>query len=265
MKVKIVTKIDEIWRENIWEEVKEVRDKYFVIYEPINYQNSNIAHLQLIFTGSITTEEVAVLMENELELWISRFPLPIMVASFDEKGDLISLKKSRPNDILLGYIDPKTKSIISSWDKESKETQSFDISDETLRQVYKGLLYETRIEKKQKSINRINERRKIKKFVDISMLTWLSVSLLIAYFGWKNYWVGAAAFVYSLYKTIRRGLYLKGYKTKKEIEKIDVERKKSHYYYHCELNPTGFEKLKAENYEKLERKHIKQEKESIKK
>ena len=150
MKVKIVTKIDEIWRKNIWEEVKEVRDKYFVIYKPINYRNSNIAHLQLIFTESKTTEEVAVLMENELELWISRFPLPIMVASFDEKGDLISLKKSRPNNILLGYIDPKTKSIISSWDKESNETQSFDISDETLHQVYKGLSYETRIEKSKK-------------------------------------------------------------------------------------------------------------------
>lgn len=38
----------------------------------------------------------------------------------------------------------------------------------------------------------------------------------------------------------------------------------NHYYYHCERNPKGFRRLRAENFEEDEKERIKQERESIK-
>lgn len=255
--------INQIWRKNIWKEIKEDRVSYYVNYNPINLRNHNFANLQLVFTETLKTEQIAVLMENELKLWITRFPLPIMVTSFDAKGDLISLEQSRPNNELIGYILLDTNEIIASWDKPYDELKQINISDEHLNRIYQGLPYETREEKEQGIVKDIKEKRKIKQFVDITLLIWLGISILIAFLGWKNYWVGAGAFVYTLYKTIRRGLQLIGYKTRKELEISEVEGKKEHCYYHCELNSIGFAKLKAENFERQEREQIQLEKEMI--
>lgn len=64
--------------------------------------------------------------------------------------------------------------------------------------------------------------------------------------------VATLAFCYSLYKILKRYLELKGFKTKRQREKNEIERKMKHYYYHCERNPEGFLRLKAENFRKWE-------------
>jgi hypothetical protein len=38
--------------------------------------------------------------------------------------------------------------------------------------------------------------------------------------------------------------------SKLELEMIEKQRKMEHYYYHCERNPLGFARLRAENFER---------------
>jgi hypothetical protein len=37
--------------------------------------------------------------------------------------------------------------------------------------------------------------------------------------------------------------------SKAELEKKEIERKKDHYFYHCERNPLAFIQLRNENFE----------------
>lgn len=120
-----------------------------------------------------------------------------------------------------------------------------------------------REEKEQNSKKKTSEMKKIKNLVDFTFYTWLFLSIIIAFFGWQSYWVGALAFGYSVYKTLDRALKKLGVKTKKQIEKDEKERKMRHYYYHCERNPVGFAKLRAENIEKDEEQQILKTKERL--
>ena len=83
--------IKRIWREYIRDEIKEKNDKYFVTYHPINLKNDKFATLHIIFTKPIEINEIAEVMEEELDIWLLRYSLPIMVISFDEKEDKFHL------------------------------------------------------------------------------------------------------------------------------------------------------------------------------
>jgi hypothetical protein len=48
------------------------------------------------------------------------------------------------------------------------------------------------------------------------------------------------------YKVAKAAGWIKESKTQKE--KADKQSKKDHYYYHCERNQEGFERLKSENF-----------------
>jgi hypothetical protein len=48
------------------------------------------------------------------------------------------------------------------------------------------------------------------------------------------------------------------------IDAAEKERKMAHYYYHCELNPQGFEKLRYENFKKDGIRNIQEEYKGIK-
>lgn len=253
--------IRNVWRKVIWEDAKEDRGAYYVIYSPINLKNCNLASLYLVYTSPAKDEKIAFEMEKELEIWASKYPLPLKVTALDEKGDQISLDHLKPSDELIGYFD--NNKLIKSWRKLSEETFG-RVTDEQLKQIYKGLPFQTRKEKEEEAENKLKEKRNIKKFLDFTLLTWLFVLILISYLGWQNYWVGALAFFYALYKIIRRGFRLFGHKTKKELENQEIERKKNHYYYHCERNPEGFAKLRAENFDLREKERIQEEKSKIK-
>ncbi len=75
------------------------------------------------------------------------------------------------------------------------------------------------------------------------------------------------ALIYSIYKAIQKLLELTGRwpKSKRAKEKEQEELLKNHYYYHCQMNPGGFQRLKNENFEKMAREAIKKEAETLKK
>lgn len=76
-------------REYRYNEVKKKHDKYFVTYHPINRKKDEFAILSITFTQIADDKKVANIMEEELDKWISEYPLPIMVTSYDNKGDNI--------------------------------------------------------------------------------------------------------------------------------------------------------------------------------
>lgn len=254
--------IQNIWREHIYDKIKENRNKYFVEYSPINLKSSYFAELNIVFTTDMEKQQIISIMENELELWISKFQLPIKVSAFNGKGDLIYLREIKSNNFLFGYI--KNGDINKSWDSLSKEyIPPKQLKKKYINRIYKDLSYTKRSEKEKEANENLKEKRNMKRFLDLSLILWLLTSVIIAVLSWLNFSVGAIAFLYSIYQATRRFLKLKGYKTKKEQIEQEKLRKMEHYYYHCERNPESFRRLKNENFEKKQRESIKKEKENI--
>ncbi|SET23586.1 hypothetical protein SAMN05216389_10795 [Oceanobacillus limi] len=250
------------WREYIYEEIQEDRETYYVEYHPINLKSYYFAHLNLVFINiPKTTEEIIDIKEKELTEWLKRFPLPIMVTSFDRKGDKISIND---NKVFMGYINNEKGTIVKKWGSISvEEIPEEQLSDQFIKKVYGDLPFIHRKEKEQSSEMKASEMKKIKNLVDFTFYTWLFLSIIIAFIGWQSYWVGALAFGYSVYKTLDRALKVLGVKNKRQIEKDEKERKMRHYYHHCERNPLGFAKLRAENFEKDEEQQIHKTKERL--
>jgi len=247
----------------IWENLKEDRGEYFVEYIPLRDEN-HFAFLNLVFLSHNNANEVANTMEREFKIWVSRFPVPLMVSSFDEKGDLISLKGVRPIDHLIGFIDRNTNQQEKYWsllpnDAFPKE----QLEENYIKKIYNGLSFKTKDIRQQKDLQR--KQLRIGLFI---FLIWLViVPAIVIILAQVNFWVGYLVFIYSLWKVIEKGLKLLGKwkKSKKERQREREEEKMRHYYYHCERNPEGFRKLMIENFEREERDKIKNEMASLRK
>jgi hypothetical protein len=74
-------------------------------------------------------------------------------------------------------------------------------------------------------------------------------------------WVGLVALLYVLWKALHAGMKLYGFSrpSAKEEREAERTRKMEHYFYHCELNPEGFGRLKTENFERDARKRTQAE------
>lgn len=122
-----------------------------------------------------------------------------------------------------------------------------------LEDIYYDLPYKTSEEIKKKFNIRTKKRIRANQFTIFILILWLSViPASIAIGGFFNPFISITAFIYSIYKALTQALKLLGYrkKTIKEREKYEEERSMKHHHYHCKLNPVGFQKLVAENYEK---------------
>ena len=246
-------------RKHIWNEVREDRERYFVIYSPINRNYEKFACLHLNFVTSTTAEQVVRLMEDEIELWFFRYPLPIMVFAYDESGNSYLLENTRTSDQLTGFIDSNTNKLVKSWNTISNE-YLIEIEDDLLKKIYQGIPYQTIEQKISESRKDIKDRQSIKKVLDTSLFIWILSLVMISYLGWQNFWIGTVAFIYSLYRIMRIIFNIKGFKTNQQIVNDEKKRKMSHYYYHCELNPEGFLNLKGKNLRNREIERIKKQK-----
>jgi len=120
---------------------------------------------ELVFTETINVVEVAKLMEKEFDIWISKYPLPIMVVSYDKKEDKISLKNIKKRNELFGYIDKETGNIKKTWNKKTGDSLSKEkITDDYINNVYKDLSYEKREEKEKNRDEWLKEKKSVKNF-----------------------------------------------------------------------------------------------------
>ncbi|MFZ3079881.1 MAG: hypothetical protein WA109_09345 [Bellilinea sp.] len=248
--------------ERKYEPIKESRGWYYVEYRPLD-RGSKHAILNLVITEDANTSDVANAMEKEAKIWLGLYPVPLLVSAFDNADSIYNLHGTRQNDHLIGFINQDNK-ICLHWESINYE----EIPNNALNKEYVDTLYSNLGYKTYDELD--NERKKRQKNIKSGwfiFLIWVAVIPAIwAILEYSSNLLSIIALLYSLYMAIRKGLELIGKwpKSKREKEQEIENRLKNHYYYHCQMNPEGFNRLKLENLTNLTKARIEKEAESLK-
>jgi len=234
-----------------FESIKEHRGTYFTEYHPPT-PSMPLATLFLVFTKLIEPPQAAALLEEETRRWLTRYPIPLMASALDEKEDLISVRGSNDNNRLCAWILPNTNEIALSWSPSDLDSflKAHPIKP-NLRVIYADVPFRTNTQIKEASDNYVREQRQHNFILKAIFVCWLAVIpagiAIFEYFGPE--WLGLAALTYALWKSWRAYCRITGRinPSRTEVENAEKERKMHHYYYHCERNPLGFERLRSEN------------------
>jgi hypothetical protein len=244
--------------------VKEIRDWYFVEYSP-PVSDYKFANLQLVMTSEkIPDTDIVNAMEKELKYWLHRFPVPLMVSTFDNTGSLYSLKAVKGCNHLIGFYDHNQKICLYWQLLKDDQIPNVALNKEYIDNIYAGLDYETYAELDAKRRKKINA---IKRGSFLLFLWLVVVPALIAILEYYSNILSIIALIYSLCMAIKTGLELRGKlpKSKRQKAKEEEERLKDHFYYHCQKNPEGFRKLVLENLEQMSKDQIAKEATALKK
>lgn len=231
--------------------LKEHRGAYFVEYRP-PAKFRNFATLFLVFTEVAETQQVSDLMRSELQIWLRRYPVPLMVSAFDAAENLIRANDGR-NIHLVGWLPPSGE-ISASWklDDLSAFVKSAPPSD--WRPIYTDIGYTTEGQVKANADKYVQERRQQIRVLKIILGLWFCVVpatwAIVQYVG--SEWLARGVVIYALWQAWRTWLKVSGGSrpSPQELAKAAKTRKMEHFYYHCERNPIGFARLKAENLDK---------------
>lgn len=231
-----------------FKKIEEARDNGFVEYYPAKIGDL-FAALNLSFLGGTDPEHVAQEMERELDHWMTRFPVPLMVSSFDKTGDRISLEPARPGKCLLGYrLNGKT---VMHWgEKENDWFPDGPLTEATLRDVYREVPCETQEEVGARVYADARRTRIGFRCIKTLLTLWLVViPLAMAFLGFASPLWGILVLLWALGRGGYEFLRLWGWigPSAREQEQAEKTRKMEHYYHHCEKNPEGFLRLKSEN------------------
>jgi len=203
-------------------------------------------------------------MEAELEHWLRRYSIPIMVSAFDRKGDLVRLENSRGCDHLIGYLDGKTHEVVRAWRLvKNEELPSDALNKSYLREIYSDIPFRTKPQLREAAQE---EAKRLRVGWWVVFIWAAVVPAAVAILEWWSDWLGVVVVFYSLWKALEKALRLMGKwsKSKAEVEKEAEETRMRHHHYHCERNPEGFERLKIENFERWEHEQIQKEAQSLK-
>ena len=245
-----------------YEPIKEGRGWYYVEYNP-PISDYKYAILNLVIIEDVTKNDIVNAMEKELVDWLNRYPIPLLVSAYDNKGDLYNLSEIKSSNNLMGFFDQDGKICLHWRWLKSEEIPNIALNRDYLDNLYSNLVFRTYAELDE-------DRRKRRQQIKLGwyiFFTWLVViPVIIAILDYYSDLVSLVALIYSLYKAFQKGLELTSRwpKSKRKKEQELEERLKNHYYYHCQMNPDGFRKLMLENLEKLAKDEIAKDAESLK-
>jgi hypothetical protein len=247
-----------------FETSKVHRGWYFVEYKP-PLPSYPFATAQLVVLNEAKTERVALTMEHELASWLQRYPVPLMVSSFDEAGTLISLSGVRDCDHLIGWQESASGKLVSHWRiVANTEFPRASWDAESLKSLYSDLTFRTSAQLKMSALR----SRRVMRFGWWLVFIWaVAVPVAVATIELTApQWLAVLVFCYSLSRAYIEALKLLGKwpKTDSELAKEEEELRMRHHHYHCERNPQGFLRLKQENIERESRGEIQREAESLK-
>jgi hypothetical protein len=234
--------------------IKESRGSYFVEYQPPVSDNP-FATMSIVYPGTFELKQVAETMRTEMIRWLDRYPVPVMIWAYDVAENSIQPNGSSDDGLLVGWLAPGTGEIGSS--SKLKELPPF-LNDTTAlrdwRTIYKDVPFRTDTQVKADAQAQLQKTRKQNLTLKIFLVLWVAV-IPAAWETLQHFgpgWLALAVYVYALWRAFRTGrkLFGRNKPSRSEEEKSEKERKMAHYYYHCELNPTGFASLKVENFEK---------------
>ncbi len=244
--------------------IKEDRNWYFVEYNP-PIKDFKFATLHLVMLDENKPEiDIVNAMEKELKDWLNRYPVPLMVSTFDNTGSLYSLSAIKDYNHLTGFFDQDGKIRLYWRLVKDNELPNVALNEEYVDNLYADLDYETYAELDARRQKKIKE---IKRGSLIFFIWLVVVPALIAILEYYSNFLSLVALIYTLYKAVQTGLELRGKwpKSKRQKEKEEEERLKDHYYYHCQNNPEGFRRLMLENFEKMSKDEIAKEANALKK
>lgn len=232
------------------EKIKEHRGDYYVSYQPADAHFPS-AFVQLTFLDDgHDVADVKKAMERELQNWLSRFNVPVAVSSYDAKDDIIQVAAEFFQSHLVGYVDPQTGQIIQQWGfPETDQLPSEQMEVGHLARVYEGVPFRSQEMVRQNSLRKARQLGRSVRMV-VLLLVGVPVLIEMASLGvtWLGHVLAATSISVGLYKVGRAMGWLQP--TQRDKEKAEKELKMKHYFYHCEQNPEGFNRLKIENFER---------------
>lgn len=251
--------------------IREGRQRYFCEYNP-PIANHRFATLDITFPNVTLVADVTRACELEIEIWVKRYGVPVMLTAWDAAEEQIALADPYGKDVLkdklVGWINPSNQQFQSA--KTIKELTYFLDQNTTATDwanIYKRInfidLDEARANAAQSASNSANQIRLFKLllgfWVGVIPITWA----IIEFFG--PVWLGIIVTLYAIYKPTMAALKVWGYlkPNAQETLKLEKVRLNTHYQYHCELNPDGFSRLKNENFTSQAEKNIREEAERL--
>lgn len=240
----------------VFQTIKESRDSYFIEYSPARAGNYS-ALLALVFTEMPAIEEIASIMEQEARVWVQRYPVPVMVTAYSDTDDVISIKEMMGCDDLIAL--PMDDEVSLHWKLlKNEEFPSGSLLENQLRKLYEGLPCTTLSDRKRAAIASARFRR-----IGFTLIAlWgIIVPAAVALFGLASPILGGIVIAYSIGKAVLQTLKMLGYvrRSEREKEQAKEDLRMRHHHYHCERNPEGFMRLKAENFEREVREDIHRE------
>lgn len=232
------------------ERIKVHRGNYYVSYQPADARfPSASVHLTFLGNGH-DVADVKKAMERELQSWLSRFRVPVGVSSYDAKDDFIHVAPEFAQSHLAGYVDLQTGQIIQWWGfPQESEFPSEQMDAGYLARVYEGVPFRLQEAVRQ---NALCETRMLGRSASIALFLLVGVPVLIEMISLGVTWLGhvlaGVSIGVGLYKLGKAMGWLKP--TQRDKEKAEKDLRMKHYFYHCEQNPEGFNRLKVENLER---------------
>lgn len=228
-----------------FEALKEDRGPYFVEYHVPN-EGYPFAVVFLVFAQRAEIEDVARAMESELDHWGRRYPVPIMVTSFDETEDVIIVEPTRPAHNLIGWIDSNGQ-VQRHWRSlKNEEIPSQPFTKAMLFQTYPDISYTvSTAEDKRTSFKQFVRQGQAIRTVVIVWFVAIPVTLtLVELFSFK---AALIATVISVLTGFWKLAAIMGWrkKSKRQQEKEAEELRMKHHHYYCERDPEGFNRLKV--------------------
>ena len=247
------------------DEIKEDRGEYYVVYYPADVRKS-FASIQVVFPqDDLDTHGVVRAMEQELEEWLKRYPVPVMVSAFNAKGDVISLSDDFDKSYLMGYIDPVTGGIVRKWGLfKDNELPSEHMDSSYLGRVYDGIPFRLQEEVRQKAQREARTTGTvIRLFLFFVVVVPVLIEIISLGLDWLGYVLSGISIFIGIYKAAKALGWLKP--SQREKQRAEKDLKMQHYFYHCELNPDGFNRLKIENFEREAIEKTRKEAEALRK
>jgi hypothetical protein len=239
-----------------FDSLKESRGWYFVEYAPPipGYPFAMIQLTILNDEDAANLARVVSAMELELARWLARYSVPVRVTSFNAAGDLIRLEPEKPSDHLMGQ---KLESglVESVWGLlDAKSLPLY--SPEKLQGIYHDIPFRTGEQIRADAEESLKTTKAAVRWGIALLAFWLVIIPAgLAILGFANRVVGVLVLIYALWKAAVQSMKLIGKlpETTSERLEADKNRRMEHYFWHCERNPTGFQRLKMENFDREER------------
>ena len=245
-----------------YEPVREMRGWYYIEYLPPAIGNK-YARLNLTITEDRPKNEVINAMEKELELWLTRYPVPIFATAWDDKENIYDFSGIKPKNNLIGFFASDNK-LLLYWESVTEtEIPDLTLDQEYLDNLYSDLDFKTYAEL---DIERQKRRKGIIRGRFLIFIWLVVIPIIVLIFEFSNDWLSAFIFLYSVSKGIETWLdqWGKLKKSKRELGEEEKERLKNYYYHHCQMNPDGFKRLMLENLDKMAKDRTIKEAEALK-